>query len=582
MQILSENVNIFDAANSIGLDLQSDIAANAGPLDFANPLTFVLPLVAALIISMVIIPFMVHFAPRLGMVDEPDPRKVHAKPVPRVGGVGIVLGALVPIVFLLPLDNVLASYVFASIVLFLFGALDDCHELGHYVKFIGQFIAAVAVVYFGDLYVTHFPFLGGEPLSEAIGKPFTVFALVGMINAINHSDGLDGLAGGESLQSLCAIGYLSFQAGGYSATIIVLSIIGGVFGFMRFNSHPAVIFMGDAGSQFLGFSLGFLAVLLTQDVNPALSPALPLLLLGLPIADSIAVLIQRVHGRKNVFRATRNHVHHRLLDIGFHHYESVVIIYSVQVMLVISAVLMPYEADSLISALYMGVVTAVFALLYLARKYRLRIHKDKSGVLVDEIIESAKRSRLIASFAYGVILYGLSAFLVAGSFMVTSVPIDFAIIGLVLGGLMLAYMLSGGLAGSLPLRALGYMAIVFVVYLLNIYQPIYLSGTDVVTYLYFGVMAAAIALTIRFTDKGDFGTSPTDFLIILAVFSLVVLSSMGIVGTVITAVTLKTIILFYGCEVLLNRMKTRWNVFTLSILVSLFIISARGLLVLVS
>jgi UDP-GlcNAc:undecaprenyl-phosphate GlcNAc-1-phosphate transferase len=109
--------------------------------------------------------------------------------------------------------------------------------------------------------------------------------MVGMINAINHSDGLDGLAGGESMLSLGGIAYLSYLAGGTTVTVMALATIGGLFGFMRFNTHPARIFMGDGGSQFLGYTLGFLAVLLTQKVNPVLSPALPALLLGLPIAD---------------------------------------------------------------------------------------------------------------------------------------------------------------------------------------------------------------------------------------------------------------------------------------------------------
>ncbi|MBT8440174.1 MAG: undecaprenyl/decaprenyl-phosphate alpha-N-acetylglucosaminyl 1-phosphate transferase, partial [Gammaproteobacteria bacterium] len=171
-----------------------DVPAVAGNAVASNTVYLILPLIIAVVISMVVIPVMARLAPRIGMVDMPDPRKVHARPVPRVGGVGIVLGALVPIALLLPLDLPLASFIFGAIVLFAFGALDDCRELGHYVKFVGQFIAVITVVYVGDVFVTQLPFMGGEPVSEAIGRPFTVFAMVGMINAINHSDGLDGLA----------------------------------------------------------------------------------------------------------------------------------------------------------------------------------------------------------------------------------------------------------------------------------------------------------------------------------------------------------------------------------------------------
>src|SRR5262249_9548681 len=155
-------------------------------------------LFTALAISMALTPVMIHLAPRLGMVDLPDPRKVHAVAIPRVGGIGIVVGALASILLWVPLQPWIVAYLLGSLVLFAFGILDDSMELGHYVKFVGQLVAAAAVVYGGDLWVSQLPFVS-EPVGPQIGKPFTMFALVGMVNAINHSDGLDGLAGGESL-----------------------------------------------------------------------------------------------------------------------------------------------------------------------------------------------------------------------------------------------------------------------------------------------------------------------------------------------------------------------------------------------
>ncbi|MES0328549.1 MAG: MraY family glycosyltransferase, partial [Gammaproteobacteria bacterium] len=173
----------------------------------------------AMAICMAIIPLMMKYASVMGMIDQPDPRKVHSFPIPRVGGVGIVIGALVPLLIWLPFDNLILSFLTGSFVLFSFGIWDDVKELDHYVKFVGQFIAAGVVVYYGDLYVSHFPFMGLNLLPEWIGRPFTVIAMVGMMNAINHSDGLDGLAGGESLLSLAAITYLAFL---YDSSVIVI------------------------------------------------------------------------------------------------------------------------------------------------------------------------------------------------------------------------------------------------------------------------------------------------------------------------------------------------------------------------
>ena len=253
-------------------------------------MNYLLTMIVATSISLAVIPVMVRLAPKLGMMDKPHPRKVHLKPVPRVGGWGIVLGAVLPFIIFTPLDSTVLYYFFGILVLFLFGTWDDRKEVGHYVKFFGQFIAVIPVVVFGELYVTSLPFLGIDALTPWLGIPFTIFAMVGVINALNHSDGLDGLAGGESLLSLVAITFLSYLAGAEFATVIAVATIGGVLGFLRYNTHPASVFMGDGGSQFLGFTLGFLVILLTQKIDPSLSPSVVLLLLGLPIVDILVVL----------------------------------------------------------------------------------------------------------------------------------------------------------------------------------------------------------------------------------------------------------------------------------------------------
>jgi UDP-GlcNAc:undecaprenyl-phosphate/decaprenyl-phosphate GlcNAc-1-phosphate transferase len=570
---------VFDQLNEPLIDLHLGDLSGAAVVDPGmSPLTLILPLIAALAISMVTIPVMVRLAPRLGMMDKPDSRKVHAVPIPRVGGVGIVLGALLPVILLLPLDPSLHAYVFGALVLFGFGVMDDCRELGHYVKFIGQFIAVIAVVYYGDVFVTHLPFMGGEPVSAAVGRPFTVFAMVGMINAINHSDGLDGLAGGESMLSLGGLAYLSYLAGGTTVTVMALAAIGGLFGFMRFNTHPARIFMGDGGSQFLGYTLGFLAVLLTQQVNPALSPALPALLLGLPIADIIAVFAQRIYHGMNWFRATKNHIHHRLLNLGFQHYESVVVVYSVQALLVFCAVLMPYESDALILGIYAGVVAAVLGFLHAAehRGWRMRNEDDRASV--GGVFHSARHSHRLLSVAYGLVFAGMSIFMVAGAFIATRIPYDFTLVATALFVLLLVRLLAGFHLPFLPLRLLVYVAIVFIVYLTNTYQPAYLAGTDPVTYAFFVVLTAGIAVSIRYANGGDFDVTPMDFLVVMTVLALAVLANKGMVDANMTAVTLKSIILFYGTELILSSMKNRWNLFTVSVLISLLVIGMRGLI----
>ena len=371
----------------------------------------------AMAVSMAIIPLMIRLAPSLGMIDAPDPRKVHTTPIPRVGGLGIVLGALVPMLVWLPFSDLTVSIFVGAVILLVFGTWDDIAELGHYVKFVGQFLAAGVVVYYGDLYVSYFPLNNYETISESIGRPFTVIAIVGMINAINHSDGLDGLAGGESLISLGVIAYLAFVFDSALMLVISAATIGGIFGFLRFNSHPARVFMGDGGSQFLGFILAVLVVVLTQQVNTTLSPALPVLLLGLPIVDILAVFFLRAKHKMNLFKATRNHIHHRLLDIGFLHYESVMFIYTIQFILVISAIPLMYEKDINVLTFYLFICSSVFVFLTLAERYGYKVHKNKNASrdIITVAMEKYPRMRLVPEKA---IETGLSLFVISSALVV--------------------------------------------------------------------------------------------------------------------------------------------------------------------
>lgn len=568
---------MYELTHTPIITLDPGVAANEVVGHVASQLTLLLPLIIALVVSMMLVPVMVRIAPALGLLDRPDHRKVHTHPVPRVGGFGIFFGAVLPVLLFLPLDHTLTAFLAGAVMLFLFGVLDDAMELGHYAKFIGQFIAVITVVYWGGVEVNHFPLLPDGTIGAAAGKVFTVVAMVGMINAINHSDGLDGLAGGEAMISLCCMAWLAFLSDGTSVALIALSMVGGLLGFMRYNTYPAAIFMGDGGSQFIGYTLGFLAVILTQRVNTALSPALPLLLLGLPIADIIGVFAQRIYHRMNWFRASRNHIHHRLLDLGFFHHQSVVIIYTIQIALVASAALMPYENDGLIMGLYLAVIAAVFLLLVAAERSGWKANRNVSAAGEAAIPKATGLVVYLTNLSYWVLIGGLASFQVAGSLLTARIPPDLTLLATALCGLLLVRLLIVSTVRFMPLRVLCYMSIAFFVYLVNTYQPLFLFGANPVTYIFFAVMVAGIAAAIRFSGKSGFNLTPTDFLVIVAVLSLTLLSVRGLIDDRITAITLQAIILFYACELVLNRMRYRWNLYTVATLAALAVISARGM-----
>ena len=195
---------------------------------------------------------------------------------------------------------------------------------------------------------------------------------------------------------------------------------------------------------------------------------------------------------------------------------------------------------------------------------------------LDKVIQSATRSPGLQAIPFGVVFYGISAFLVAGALASTTIPVDFTLAATGLLVLLVLRLVMGSRVWYFPLRLLAYVTVVFVVYLFNTYQPVQLSGIDPFTYAFFGILVVAIALSIRLKDAGDFKVTPMDYLVALVVIGVAVMIREGAVDSGTMAIALKTIILFYGCEVVLNRMETRWNVFTVSVLASLMIISVRG------
>jgi UDP-GlcNAc:undecaprenyl-phosphate/decaprenyl-phosphate GlcNAc-1-phosphate transferase len=536
-----------------------------------------LVLLLAMGISLFLTPIMTRFAARLGMMDRPGPRKVHSRPVPRVGGLGIVAGALAPLLIWAPLDPLMQSYIFGAVVLLVFGVRDDIRELGHYAKFAGQFLAVLPVVYYGGLYISSFPLVGEGVVPPAAAMAFTTVAMVGMINALNHSDGLDGLAGGESLVSLLAVAYLAWLAGGALALLIAAAAIGGLLGFLRYNAHPAYVFMGDGGSQFLGYTLGFLAVLLTQRVDPALSPAVVLLLLGLPIVDILAVLVQRAYQGMNWFRASKNHIHHRLLQLGYVPQQSVVMIYTVQALLVLSGLLLRHAHDGVIILLYCVISAVVFGLLALAERHAATRPPVAVGPSVSP--PSAGAASPGGTIGEGAVRYvgvAIPVYLVAGSLVAPAVPVDLGIAAIVLVGLMVIAQASRIYRAAM-LRGVIYGTVACVAFLVWNQPPSAIVWWSKIELVYLLLLGPAIAVAVRHAPYNEFRTTATDYLVLMLVIGLWILMhyQMNLFDTALLVV--KAVLLLYGCELLITRMRHRWNALSMSATGALVVLGLRSL-----
>jgi UDP-GlcNAc:undecaprenyl-phosphate GlcNAc-1-phosphate transferase len=299
----------------------------------------------ALFLSTALVPVAIRYAPMLGLLDEPDgDRKIHVDPIPRCGGLAIIFAVLIPTLFWLSDVSALSGFFIGAAIIALSGFVDDRYDLDYKWKFAGQIIG-VAVFLLGNVEITKTPFLGLGDLTPWISYSIMALFILGVTNAVNLSDGLDGLAAGSSLLSLGFIGYLSYVAGEVSLALIAGATMGGLLGFLRFNTHPASVFMGDAGSQFLGFVAACLAILATQSSSSAVSPLLAVMVVGLPILDTVAVMLMRVRDGQSPFHPDQRHIHHQFLMLGLLHYQSVAALYILNFSLLAIAYFMRFEAD---------------------------------------------------------------------------------------------------------------------------------------------------------------------------------------------------------------------------------------------
>jgi len=318
---------------------------------------YIMPFLLAMVVTIAWLPVLARVATRWGIVDKPGTRKVHAIPIPRIGGLAMIVGVLVAAIIVIPLDPNVQYFLIAAGVLAAFGAADDRFDLDYRIKLAGQLLAILIVVVAGDAQIHSITLDERVPLPQWVSIPLTVLFLVGITNAINLADGLDGLAGGTTFLCLGALAMLSHSSGQFVTAALSLAFAGAILGFLRFNTFPASVFMGDAGSQLLGFAVGVLSLRATQSGTSALSAATPILLLALPILDTLSVMVQRVSEGRSPFSPDKNHIHHKLLALGFGHHEAVMVIYLVQADLFLLAYWMRYESDLAI----LGVVVVFFA-----------------------------------------------------------------------------------------------------------------------------------------------------------------------------------------------------------------------------
>ena len=299
-----------------------------------------LTLLTAVIITIGLLPAVRRLSVKAGIVDQPDQRKVHEKAMPLMGGLAIFFGFWVTVLLTQPLSKEIAAFGAGSLLVLISGVWDDSKDIRPWVKLVFQLAATCIVVFWGGVRITFVTSLfGSDP--QALGwlaLPLTMAWIVGLTNAINLVDGLDGLAAGVSGIAAVTIGVIAWLEGFAAVGLLALILGVSALAFLSFNFYPAKVFMGDTGALFLGYSLAVLSVMGLTKMATTVSIFMPILVLGVPVFDTLLAIVRRLINRAPIFSPDKDHLHHRLIAMGLSHRKAVLVVYGVCLFLSLSAI----------------------------------------------------------------------------------------------------------------------------------------------------------------------------------------------------------------------------------------------------
>ncbi|GGK01580.1 undecaprenyl-phosphate alpha-N-acetylglucosaminyl 1-phosphate transferase [Lentibacillus kapialis] len=292
-----------------------------------------------MLVSLIMTPVFIRFSKRLNATDKPNHRKVHAAPVPTLGGLAIFASFLIGLLILQPAGEYHLAIIIGGFAMIGLGFIDDMFDVSAKAKFIIQLGVAVFIVFWGGLQVEfiNLPF-GGEIEFGFLSSVVTILWIVGVTNAINLIDGLDGLAAGVSAIALFTLGVMAVIMNDVYVATMAFILFFSSAGFLRYNFYPAKIFMGDTGALFLGYMISVLALLGFKNVT-VISFIIPIFILGVPISDTLIAMVRRYINNMPIASPDSAHLHHRLIKAGFTHKQTVLLIYALSAMFSAAAIL---------------------------------------------------------------------------------------------------------------------------------------------------------------------------------------------------------------------------------------------------
>ena len=368
--------------------------------DFDHWPTLLTAFAVSLVLSFMMTPPVKSFAEKVGAMDIPrDGRRMHDHPVPRMGGLAIFVGFVMSVLFFVPVSNKVNGLLIGAVIIAVMGAVDDIVSLRPWIKLLGQVVAAVVCIRTGIVFdaISNLNIHAEQTYIEVgyLSYPLTVLWIVGCTNAVNLIDGLDGLAVGVSTISCLTMLVVSLFVSEPVVSIILAALFGACLGFMPFNLNPAKIFMGDVGSQFLGFVLSAASIMGLFKFHAIITFLVPLMALALPLADTVFAFLRRVLHGHSPFEADKGHFHHRLLETGLSQKQAVAVLYGVSAILGLFAVLMAGQSPLLKILCLVGafvILLGIAVIIFIRNPRKARARKERERALHEQAAAQKEQS----------------------------------------------------------------------------------------------------------------------------------------------------------------------------------------------
>ncbi|MCF0154290.1 MAG: undecaprenyl/decaprenyl-phosphate alpha-N-acetylglucosaminyl 1-phosphate transferase [Veillonella sp.] len=346
-------------------------------------LDYAVAFLVGLVITLAVTPLVSKLAVKIGAIDKPDARKVHHGAIPRLGGLAIFAGYIISLVYSFPHEqnHDLLGLVLGTIILVAVGIWDDVKQIEPKTKLMGQIIAAAVLCAYGiRVDFINLPW-GGTLFLHYWSVPLTIFWIVGFTNIVNLIDGLDGLAAGISGIACLVVSIVLINMGQVALGCAALALAGSICGFLRYNFNPAKIFMGDTGSMLLGYTVAAISVMGAVKTAAVAALAVPAIVLGLPILDTLFAIVRRKISGRPIFKPDKGHVHHRLLAQGLSQKQAVLLMYGVTAFLGGIAVIVA-EVNAWVGA---AVVLVLFIIsIFVARRLGVIARTDATAHPLDD------------------------------------------------------------------------------------------------------------------------------------------------------------------------------------------------------